>query len=116
MSQLKMNDTDFVTTDRDILSECTAFYKNLYTSKKKKPTASSQHSSLKWTPPLYRMKNKFYEIDPRPLSFYGLISAVKSIQIDSNFQDLQNTNHEKEPLTTESHEAIAECGSSFLSA
>lgn len=41
-----------------------------------------------------------YEIDPRPLSFYGLISAVKSIRIDSNFQDLQNTDHEKEPLTT----------------
>lgn len=33
ISQLKINDTDFVTTDRDILSECTAFYKNLYTSK-----------------------------------------------------------------------------------
>jgi len=33
ISQLKFNDTDFVTTDRDILSECTAFYKNLYTSK-----------------------------------------------------------------------------------
>ena len=41
-----------------------------------------------------------YEIDPHPLSFYGLISAVKSLRIDSNFQDLQNTNHEKEPLTT----------------
>ena len=41
-----------------------------------------------------------YEIDPRPLSFYGLISAVKALRIDSNFQDLQNTNHEKEPLTT----------------
>ena len=35
-----------------------------------------------------------YEIDPRPLSFYGLISAVKALRIDSN------TNHEKEPLTT----------------
>jgi len=41
-----------------------------------------------------------YEIDPRSLSFYGLISAVKSLQTDSNFQDLQNTNHEYEPLTT----------------
>ena len=41
-----------------------------------------------------------YGIDPRPLSFYGLISAVKSLRIESNFQDLQNTNHEKEPLTT----------------
>ena len=27
ISQFKINDTDFVTTDRDILSECTAFYK-----------------------------------------------------------------------------------------
>ena len=33
ISQLKINDTDFVTTDRDILSECTAFYTTLYTSK-----------------------------------------------------------------------------------
>ena len=31
ISQLKINDTDFVTTDRDILSECTPFCKNLYT-------------------------------------------------------------------------------------
>ena len=41
-----------------------------------------------------------YGIDPRPLRFYGLISAVKSLRIESNFQNLQNTNHEKEPLTT----------------
>ena len=41
-----------------------------------------------------------YGIDPHPLSFYGLISAVKSLRIESNFQDLQNTNHENEPLTT----------------
>ena len=40
-----------------------------------------------------------YGIDPRPLSFYGLISAVKSLRTDSNFQDLQCTNHEYEPLT-----------------
>ena len=33
ISQLKINDTVFVTTDRDILSECTAFYKNQYASK-----------------------------------------------------------------------------------
>ena len=25
-----------------------------------------------------------YEIDPSPLSFYGLISAVKSLRADSN--------------------------------
>ena len=41
-----------------------------------------------------------YGIDPRPLSFYGLISVVKSLRAVSNFQDLQNTNHEYEPLTT----------------
>ena len=35
-----------------------------------------------------------YEIDPRPLSFYGLISAVESLRNDFNFQDLQNSNHE----------------------
>ena len=40
------------------------------------------------------------EIDLHPLSFYGLISAVKSLRSDSNFQDLQNVNYEYEPLTT----------------
>ena len=38
-----------------------------------------------------------YEIDPRPLSFYELISALRS---DSNFQDLHNANYEYEPLAT----------------
>ena len=42
-----------------------------------------------------------YEIDPRPLSFYGLTSAVKPVGIDSNFQDLRNSNREKEPLTSQ---------------
>ena len=41
-----------------------------------------------------------YEIDPHPLSFYRLISAVKSLRSDSNFQDLHNANYEYEPLTT----------------
>ena len=47
ISQLKINDTDFVTTDRDILSECTAFYKNLYTSKKTRQPPVNINSSLK---------------------------------------------------------------------
>ena len=34
ISQLKINDTDFVTTDKAILSECVSFYKNLYASNK----------------------------------------------------------------------------------
>ena len=33
ISQLKINDIDFVTSDKAILSECESFYKNLYTSK-----------------------------------------------------------------------------------
>ena len=41
-----------------------------------------------------------YEIDLLPLSFYGLLSTVKSLRSDSNFQDLQNANEEYEPLTT----------------
>ena len=41
-----------------------------------------------------------YEIDPRPLSFYGLISAVKSLRSDSNFQNVHNANCEYELLTT----------------
>ena len=35
-----------------------------------------------------------YEIDPHPRSFYGLISAVKSLRSDSNFQDLHDANYE----------------------
>ena len=34
ISQLKINDTDFVSTDKAILSECVSFYKNLYASNK----------------------------------------------------------------------------------
>jgi len=33
ISQLKINDADFVTSDEAILSECESFYKHLYTSK-----------------------------------------------------------------------------------
>ena len=33
ISQLKINDVDFVTSDKAILSECESFYKRLYTSK-----------------------------------------------------------------------------------
>ena len=43
---------------------------------------------------------KVKDFDPPPLSLYGLISAVKSLRTKSNFQDVQNTNHEHEPLST----------------
>ena len=33
ISQIKINDNNFVTSDKDILTECTSFYKSLYTSK-----------------------------------------------------------------------------------
>ena len=46
ISQLKINDTDFVTTDRDLLSECMTFYKNLYTSKKSDSLQSTLFSEL----------------------------------------------------------------------
>ena len=39
-----------------------------------------------------------YRFDPPPLSFYGLISAVKSLQTKSNFQDVQDTKYVHEPL------------------
>jgi len=39
-----------------------------------------------------------YDFDPLPLSLYGLISAVKSLRTKSNFQDVQNANHEHEQL------------------
>ena len=41
-----------------------------------------------------------YGFDPPPLSFYGLISAVKSFQTKSNFQDVQDTNYVHEQLST----------------
>ena len=41
-----------------------------------------------------------YDFDPPPLSLYGFISAAKSLGTKSNFQDVQNTNHEHEPLST----------------
>ena len=43
-----------------------------------------------------------YEIEACPLSFCRLISAVKSLRSDSNFQDLHNANYmyEYEPPTT----------------
>ena len=47
--QLKINDTDFVTSDRDILSECTAFYKNLYTSKNPDSFQSTFLSEVNFT-------------------------------------------------------------------
>ncbi len=40
-----------------------------------------------------------YQLDPRLLSFYGLILAVKALRSKSNFQDVQNTNCDHEPLT-----------------
>ena len=33
ISQIKINDSEFVTSDKNILTECVAFYKNLYSSK-----------------------------------------------------------------------------------
>ena len=33
ISQLKINDKDFVTTDKEILTECETFYRNIYSSK-----------------------------------------------------------------------------------
>ena len=49
ISQLKINDTDFVTTDRDILSECTAFYTTLYTSKNPNRLQSTFFSEVIFT-------------------------------------------------------------------
>ena len=40
ISQLKIKETDFVTSDKAILSECESFYKDLYTSKVNKDFAS----------------------------------------------------------------------------
>jgi len=45
-----------------------------------------------------------YDFDPPPLSLYGfdclLKSPVKSLRTKSNFQDVQNTNHKHELLST----------------
>ena len=46
ITQLRINDTFFVTTDRDILSECTAFYRDLYTSKNPDSLQSTLFSKI----------------------------------------------------------------------
>ena len=40
-----------------------------------------------------------FEVDSRPQSSYGLILAVEFLRNDCNFQDLQKSNYEYEPLT-----------------
>ena len=47
ISQLKTNDNDFITTDKDMLTECKSFYEQLYTSRKK----NERRSSLDLFPP-----------------------------------------------------------------
>ena len=46
ISQLKTNDNDFITTDKEILTECKSFYEQLYTSRK-----NERRSSVDFFPP-----------------------------------------------------------------
>ena len=46
ISQLKINDNDFITTNKEILTECESFYEQLYTSRK-----NERRSSVDFFPP-----------------------------------------------------------------
>ena len=79
ISQLKINDTDFVTTDVDILSECTAFYKNLYTSKKPDSLQSTFLSEGNFTSLTNEEQNPLCE---GPLTQTECFEALKKMESD----------------------------------
>ena len=58
ISQLKINDTDFVSTDKALLSECVSFYKNLYASNKRDCSQSVFFSQGNDT--VLNLKNKIF--------------------------------------------------------
>ena len=73
-----INDTDFVTTDRDILSECTAFYKNLYTSKKPDSLQSTFFSEVNST----SLTNEEQSLCEGPLTEMECLEALKKMESD----------------------------------
>ena len=78
ISQLKINDTDFVTTDSDILSECTAFYKNLYTSKKPDSLQSTFLSEVNST----SLSNEEQILCECPLTQTECFAALEKMESD----------------------------------
>ena len=78
ISQLKINDTEFVTTDRDILSECTTFYKNLYTSKKSDSFQSTLFSELSSA----SLTNEEQTLCEGPLTQTECLEALKKMESD----------------------------------
>ena len=78
ISQLKINDTDIVTTDRDILSECTAFYKNLYTSKSPDSIQSTFLSEVNST----SLTNEEQTLCEGPLTQKECFEALKKMESD----------------------------------
>ena len=78
ISQLKINDTDFVTTDRYILSECTTFYKNLYTSKKSDSLQSTLFSELSSA----SLTNEEQTLCEGPLTQTECLEALKKMESD----------------------------------
>ena len=78
ISQLKINDTEFVTTDRDILSECTTFYKNLYTSKKSDSLQSTLFSELSSA----SLTNEEQTLCEGPLTQTECLEALKKMESD----------------------------------
>ena len=73
-----MNDTDFVTTDRDILSECTTFYKNFYTSKKPDSLQSTLFSELSSA----SLTNEEQNLCEGPLTQTECLEALKKMESD----------------------------------
>ena len=78
ISQLKINDTDFVTTDKDILSECTVFYKNLYTSKKPDSLQSTFFCEVNSA----SLTNEEQTLCEGPLTQMECLEALKKMESD----------------------------------
>ena len=79
ISQLKVNDKDFATSDQRILSECESFYTNLYTSKVTSP------SSIATSEFFVRENNTFLNEEEKtscegPLTEKECLAALKSME------------------------------------
>ena len=84
ISQLKTNDNDFITTDKDILTECKSFYEQLYTSRK-----NERRSSVDFFPP----DNETKLNEEEQMICEGLLTKQECAEV------LKNMDPEKTPGT-----------------
>lgn len=79
ISQLKINDDEIVTTDKEILSQCESFYKNLYSS----------HTNFNDVD----VSEMFFEV----LNLEKQMSCEGQLSKDECLQALKNTEADKKP-------------------